>query len=470
MKNRSYNLRGTRLLTLMLVLLTIETVKTFAVEYTYDSQGRLTQAILDNGSTITYTYDLAGNRTVLQQSDGVSSVPSDPMAADLDGDGLINFDDLAILRATYGIDAESSCYLEHADLYRDGRIDLWDVLVWYDLFIHGEWMSADLTGSGWSAGGDFVTVAPDDIVDFWDLAALTWSWRRTRAELPVNAHPMIGFETAIGAGHLATLRLQWHNGSGPIAAADVCPRGHVDSPTPETIGRIALKNMTRGSDDGSVRWQIGLDGQAEDIRCWQVLLQARDLTGVAGALVTADARLELSCTGDFEESAFVDITPTADGWLVTGALFEGESIRDGSTIVLGTVSFAAFGDRSTVAATDVLYSTALGAVHMAESWTGMLSLGDLPTLATLEGNQPNPFNPKTVVRFGVPSEAHVTLRVYDLRGRHVCDLVNESMRPGWYTREWLGTDQNGRQLASGIYLLHLRVGGEAVTKKATIVR
>jgi hypothetical protein len=95
-----------------------------------------------------------------------------------------------------------------------------------------------------------------------------------------------------------------------------------------------------------------------------------------------------------------------------------------------------------------------------------------PVMFALEQNYPNPFNPTTTIRFSVESASgrtgepgRVTLKVYDVLGREVATLVNESLQPGRYK---LTFDATG--LASGVYLYRLRAGEFTQTKRMMLLR
>jgi len=54
----------------------------------------------------------------------------------------------------------------------------------------------------------------------------------------------------------------------------------------------------------------------------------------------------------------------------------------------------------------------------------------------LRQNYPNPFNPSTYFSFDIPSNAYVSLKVFDLLGREVASLISEKMNAGTYTHQW----------------------------------
>ncbi len=85
-------------------------------------------------------------------------------------------------------------------------------------------------------------------------------------------------------------------------------------------------------------------------------------------------------------------------------------------------------------------------------------------------NAPNPFNPRTRVRFAVGTEAFVTLGVYDVSGRLVRTLVSGVHPVGAYTAEWDGLTDDGERISSGVYWARLTTsaGFSAATKMVVL--
>ncbi len=84
--------------------------------------------------------------------------------------------------------------------------------------------------------------------------------------------------------------------------------------------------------------------------------------------------------------------------------------------------------------------------------------------------QPNPFNPMTEIVYTLPESAHARVSVYDIRGRRLVVLVDESRPSGESRVRWEARDDSGRSLASGTYLLVLETGGLRLTSKLMLVR
>lgn len=95
---------------------------------------------------------------------------------------------------------------------------------------------------------------------------------------------------------------------------------------------------------------------------------------------------------------------------------------------------------------------------------------DTPTHTRLESVFPSPFNPTCTVAFTLARTDRVDLAVHDLRGRRVAVLLAERRASGRHQISWDGRDGSGRALASGVYLIRLRAGGQSEVRKTVLVR
>ena len=95
------------------------------------------------------------------------------------------------------------------------------------------------------------------------------------------------------------------------------------------------------------------------------------------------------------------------------------------------------------------------------SYKGSLAV----TEYVLEQNYPNPFNPITIIKFQLPKEGVVTLKVYDILGREVKTLVDEFKESGKYEVTFDATE-----LASGVYIYKITSGGYVSSKKMLLVK
>jgi hypothetical protein len=102
---------------------------------------------------------------------------------------------------------------------------------------------------------------------------------------------------------------------------------------------------------------------------------------------------------------------------------------------------------------------------------------DLPETFSLIQNFPNPFNPTTEIQFGVPRDSKVQIIIYDILGRKVKTLVDNTVASGTFKAIWDGRDDNGLGVASGVYLYRIvakstSVAGQdfVLTKKMILMR
>ncbi len=88
----------------------------------------------------------------------------------------------------------------------------------------------------------------------------------------------------------------------------------------------------------------------------------------------------------------------------------------------------------------------------------------------LHAAAPNPFNPRTTLRFELDRGADVRLEIYDLDGRRVRTLVAGRLPAGTHETVWAGRDDAGRPLGSGVYLVQLDGGDFVETRRVALVK
>jgi len=89
----------------------------------------------------------------------------------------------------------------------------------------------------------------------------------------------------------------------------------------------------------------------------------------------------------------------------------------------------------------------------------------IPDQFTLEQNYPNPFNPATTIQYGLPEAGKVSLEVFDMTGRRVATLVDESKSAGWHNVTF-----DASNLASGMYIYRIQSGAFVNTRKLILVK
>jgi hypothetical protein len=95
---------------------------------------------------------------------------------------------------------------------------------------------------------------------------------------------------------------------------------------------------------------------------------------------------------------------------------------------------------------------------------------NIPASFSLYQNFPNPFNPVTTIKFDLPKDVNVTIKIYDLLGREVTTLVNNELRKaGTYEVKWSATG-GATSYASGVYFYRIEAGDYVSTKKMVLVK
>ena len=94
----------------------------------------------------------------------------------------------------------------------------------------------------------------------------------------------------------------------------------------------------------------------------------------------------------------------------------------------------------------------------------------IPVTFALHQNFPNPFNPITTLRYDLPSDALVTLSIYDMLGREITQLVNISQEAGFKSVQWDAKDSMGKPVSAGVYLYQIYAGEFVQTEKMVLLK
>jgi len=121
--------------------------------------------------------------------------------------------------------------------------------------------------------------------------------------------------------------------------------------------------------------------------------------------------------------------------------------------------------------TEVAVDQVLTIVETGQTSTGaMVTTVYIPTTYRLYQNHPNPFNPRTTIRYDLPQAGHVSLRIYDVTGQLLKTLVNTNQPAGVYQVEWNGRDEHQQPVSSGIYFYTLRAGEHRQTRRMVVLQ
>jgi hypothetical protein len=99
------------------------------------------------------------------------------------------------------------------------------------------------------------------------------------------------------------------------------------------------------------------------------------------------------------------------------------------------------------------------------STTNVGTISEMPLNYELRQNYPNPFNPVTTIKYEVPSNGIIALRIFDILGREVATLVNEQKQLGKYDVQW-----NASNNSSGLYFYRIQAGKFVETKKMILLK
>ena len=114
-----------------------------------------------------------------------------------------------------------------------------------------------------------------------------------------------------------------------------------------------------------------------------------------------------------------------------------------------------------------------------EPWpTGMVRAETEPAVGVaphrtgpaIDQNAPNPFNPRTIIRYRLSAEQRITIAVHDLAGRPVRVLVDNVVQPGAHVVVWDGLDTRGRSMGSGVYLCRVATSDGTMSRRLTLLR
>jgi hypothetical protein len=121
-----------------------------------------------------------------------------------------------------------------------------------------------------------------------------------------------------------------------------------------------------------------------------------------------------------------------------------------------------------VTALDHMQNESLLSSVMGLNTGGVVGFEEHPTVASgfsLYQNYPNPFNPVTVISFQLPTEQHVSLRVYDLLGREVRILAEGILSAGTHIVQF-----DGSGMASGLYIYRIVAGQHVESRKMQLIK
>jgi len=120
-----------------------------------------------------------------------------------------------------------------------------------------------------------------------------------------------------------------------------------------------------------------------------------------------------------------------------------------------------------------IYDRALSEQEIYTIYNAITSVNEithhLPSRFSLNQNYPNPFNPSTTINYQIPKSSFVTVKVIDVLGKEIANLVNEERTVGNYEVEF-STNSRGSDLTSGMYFYRIQAGSFIETKKMVLMK
>ena len=139
---------------------------------------------------------------------------------------------------------------------------------------------------------------------------------------------------------------------------------------------------------------------------------------------------------------------------------------DNSSIIMSMASYATAALGSSSPLTTVFH----GFGQFAGYFVALDEEVSIPGEFALHPNFPNPFNPTTSISFQVPARSRVSIKIYNLIGQEIRDLVEKDFEPGFHKIEWNGLDNMGRTAATGVYLIQMKSDHYVTAKKCLLLR
>ena len=97
-------------------------------------------------------------------------------------------------------------------------------------------------------------------------------------------------------------------------------------------------------------------------------------------------------------------------------------------------------------------------------------LSMIPEELSISGNYPNPFNPSTTIRFGLPEPSKIRMTIVNIKGQEIAELINTWQDMGRHEVIWDGKSSDGSSLSSGIYFVLINDGKNYKTHKIMLLK
>lgn len=226
------------------------------------------------------------------------------------------------------------------------------------------------------------------------------------------------------------------------------------------------EDMTGGTFDITITNQVNVYAVELEVFDMPDMITMTDVQGTgifATAVIDAQTGEQDDGTGYiFAYELVSGITPTA-GSILTVSFDVKPQYVDGNIMIMLSQALAA--DQNFQAIDAMAYG-----YLMVNPAVGTDAEEVLPTKFALHPNYPNPFNPTTNILYDLSEVSNVRLVIYDMMGREVRTLVNETQQPGRKIVTWNGLDKQGRNVSAGVYLYRIQANDHVATSKMVLLK
>ena len=94
----------------------------------------------------------------------------------------------------------------------------------------------------------------------------------------------------------------------------------------------------------------------------------------------------------------------------------------------------------------------------------------IPERVNLYQNFPNPFNPSTIIRYELPKDSQVKLDIFDVKGRYIRSLSDNTEAAGTHNVQWDSRDSQGRKVPNGVYFYTITTNDFTQTNKMVFIK
>lgn len=149
------------------------------------------------------------------------------------------------------------------------------------------------------------------------------------------------------------------------------------------------------------------------------------------------------------------------------AILADQSVETGASLALNWTVFAVSNEDTVQISTyaGIIFTPLTSAVTLQRATVTSNEIDGKTYEFELAQNYPNPFNPSTAIDFSVPTNAKVSLTVYNVLGQQVATLVNQNMNAGRYSATF-----NASAMSSGVYFYRLEAGSHVAVKKMLLIK